>query len=489
MKLKYLIFASAFSIPPAFSGDNPQCDFLWGTASSSYQVEGGWNEGGKGPSNWDYFTHKEVTKYIIGTAENGDIAANQISRDVYLKDIELMKKLGVNSYRFSISWSRIMPDGQTVNQQGLAYYAQLIADLKEANIEPVITLYHWDMPLALYKKGSWSNPESPVWFEKYAEVIFKNFGDKSHNFITFNEPEGYVFTLEPLADNLVNQKPNAYRDVLSVESRGKQAIALHNLLIANAKAVSYYHKAKYDGRIGMALNLSPCIDIEQPNSVTEKTCNDVHNNWILEALYKGKYPDAVLKKYQAAYPKFKPTDKEMQLITQGKPDFIGVNYYGPTLVKNDKSEPFEIGNAPNPDKKPSVNGPVSTDALIAMLKSIDARYQHPTFIITENGAGFGPDDEVLKDGIIADTLRSDYLKRHVSALMAAKHEGLDIQGYLFWSLLDNFEWLWGYKNKFGMIGVDFDNKTLKRTPKESYYSYQKIIKEYKDKNKCEAVQK
>ncbi|MBE4971717.1 family 1 glycosylhydrolase, partial [Enterobacter cloacae complex sp. P11RS] len=213
MKAKYFFLTSALLLPPAFSGEKQQCDFLWGTASSSYQVEGGWNESGKGPSNWDYFTHNEVTKYIIGTVENGDVAANQISRDVYLKDIQLMKELGVNSYRFSISWSRVMPDGVTVNKKGLEYYNQLIADLKEANIEPVITLYHWDMPLALYKKGSWSNPESPVWFEKFAQVIFENFGNKSHNFITFNEPEGYVFTLEPLAANLIEKKPDGYRDV------------------------------------------------------------------------------------------------------------------------------------------------------------------------------------------------------------------------------------------------------------------------------------
>lgn len=488
MKIKYLFFTSALLLPPAFSGENQQCDFLWGTASSSYQVEGGWDKDGKGASNWDYFTHNEVTKYTIGTVENGDVATNQISREVYLKDINLMKELGVNSYRFSISWSRIMPDGEKVNSLGIAYYAQLITDLKAANIEPVITLYHWDMPLVLYKKGGWSNPDSPAWFEKYAEVVFKNFGDKSHNFITFNEPEGDVFTLEPLADNLINKKPDAYRDVLSVRSRGKQAIALHHLLLANAKAVSYYHKSKYSGRIGIALNLSPCVDNGQPRSMVEKMCNSLHNTWILDALYKGKYPDTVLKIYQAAYPKFNPTAKEMQFITRGKPDFIGVNYYGPTLVKYDRTEPFEIGNVINPDKNPSVNGPVSTEALIAMLKNLDAKYQHPVFIITENGAGFGPDDEKLKDGIIYDELRSDYLKKHVSALMTAKQEGLDIRGYLFWSLLDNFEWLWGYKNKFGLIGVDFENKTLKRTPKVSYYSYQKIIRDYRNKNKCNSVQ-
>ncbi|ELP5713452.1 beta-glucosidase [Enterobacter asburiae] len=487
MKAKYFFFTSVLLLPPAFSGEKQQCDFLWGTASSSYQVEGGWNINGKGPSNWDYFTHNEVTKYTIGTVENGDIAANQISRDVYLKDIQLMKELGVNSYRFSISWSRIMPDGVTVNKKGLEYYSQLITDLKEANIEPVITLYHWDMPLALYKKGSWSNPESPVWFEKYAQVVFENFGSRSHNFITFNEPEGYIFTLEPLAANLINKKPDGYRDVLSVASRGKQAIALHNLLIANAMVVRSYHKAKYDGRIGIALNLSPCIDNAHPNSTTEKLCNDLHNNWILDALYKGTYPDSVLKMYQSAYPKFKPTPQDMQFITQGKPDFIGVNYYGPTLVKHDKSEPFEIGNVPNPDKKPSVNGPVSPEAMVTMMKEFDAKYAHPTFIITENGAGFGLEDEKLNDGVISDKLRADYLNRHVSAVIEAKKEGLDIQGYLFWSLLDNFEWLWGYKNRFGIIGVDFDDKTLKRTPKLSYYIYQKLIKE--NKNQCASLTK
>ncbi|XUV83315.1 glycoside hydrolase family 1 protein [Enterobacter sp. TMH.L2] len=484
MKFKCLLLSSFYFISPAFSAEHQQCDFLWGTASSSYQVEGGWDKDGKGPSNWDYFTHKEVTKYIIGKVENGDVAINQYSRDVYLKDIALMKQLAVNSYRFSISWSRVMPDGKTVNKQGLAYYLKLVSDLQAAGIEPVITLYHWDMPLALYQKGGWANPESPIWFENYANVIFQNFGDKSKYFITFNEPEGYVFTLEPLAENLINQKPDGYNDVLSVASRAKQAVSLHHLLLANARAVTAYHKSKYAGSIGIALNLSPCIDTEHQGSDTERLCNNLHNNWILEALYKGKYPKDVNDIYTAANPGFSPTNQEMKFINSGKPDFIGVNYYSPTLVKFEKNQPFGIGNVANPDKQPSVNGPISPDALIKMMKELDVKYQHPKFIITENGAGFGPGDEKLKDGVISDNLRADYLKRHVEAVMNAKKEGLKIEGYLFWSLLDNFEWLWGYQNRFGLIGVDFNSKQLTRTPKASYFQYQRLIKEYTATNKC-----
>ncbi|WP_196812956.1 family 1 glycosylhydrolase, partial [Cupriavidus sp. WS] len=166
------------------------CEFLWGTASSAYQVEGGWNSDGKGPSNWDQFTHQDLTKNVIGRSDNADVSVNQISRTVYLADIRLMKRLGINAYRFSISWARIMPDGYRVNQKGIDYYRGLIADLKAAGITPVVTLYHWDMPLSLYEKGGWGNSDSPGWFDKYSRVVFDNFGSSVPYFLTFNEPEG-----------------------------------------------------------------------------------------------------------------------------------------------------------------------------------------------------------------------------------------------------------------------------------------------------------
>ncbi|WP_264315643.1 glycoside hydrolase family 1 protein [Pseudomonas paraeruginosa] len=464
------------------------CDFLWGTASAAYQVEGGWNLDGKGPSNWDDFTHRGITKYIIGEAHTGDIATNQISRETYLKDIKLMRSLGVNSYRFSISWARVMPDGHTINSKGLEYYGTLIKDLKNAGIIPIVTLYHWDMPLALYKKGGWYSPESPDWFASYAKLIFRNFAQEVPYFITFNEPEGNIFTLTPLAENLLTQTPSPYEKVLSVESRAAQAGAMHNLLLANSLAVTSYKDAGYKGRIGIALNLSPCIDNVNPESAAKKSCNSVHNAWVLDALYKGSYPKEIRLLYQKYAPGFQPTQDEMKKIMRGRPDFIGVNFYSPTLVKDDPTQPFGIGNRPNPDQYPSYNGPVSPSHLVELLKQIDKEYAHPSLIITENGAGFGVDDEKLKDNMILDPLRAKYLSDHIDAALSARNTGVKVEGYLFWSLPDNFEWLFGYRNRFGMIGVDFESPQLTRLPKSSYYKYQEKIKEFKEHNKCQPQQ-
>jgi len=486
--MKKTILSSLFLSLVAFNGQtaeqNNKCEFLWGVASAAYQVEGGWNIGGKGESNWDYFTHKGVTKHIIGKSDNGDIATNQISRDVYLKDIKLMEELGVNSYRFSINWARVLPDGQHINQEGLDYYKTLIADLHAAGIKPVITLHHWDMPLTLYKKGGWGNPESPEWFDLYAKLIFNNFAKDTPYFITFNEPEGYIFTLNPLVENLISDVPSPYEKALSVASRAQQALAMHHILLANALAVKRYHKNNYDGKIGIALNLSPCIDTETPGSVAEKNCNTVHNEWILDALYTGKYPASIEKIYKDGNKNFNPSEKEMAEISEGKPDFIGVNYYAPTLVKVDTTQPFSIGNRPNPDVPPSYNGPVAPNDLLSMLVSLDKKYNHPDFIITENGAGYGPDDEKTQNNIVEDKNRTHYLESHIAIIEKAHDAGVNLKGYLYWSLLDNFEWLWGYQNRFGLIKVDFTSPELKRTPKLSYYKYQQIIKSYKEKPIC-----
>ncbi|WP_454722533.1 MULTISPECIES: glycoside hydrolase family 1 protein [Cupriavidus] len=460
------------------------CEFLWGTASSAYQVEGGWNSDGKGPSNWDQFTHQGLTKNIIGRSDNADVSVNQLSRAVYLDDIRLMKRLGVNAYRFSISWSRIMPDGQRINQKGIDYYRGLIADLKAAGITPVITLYHWDMPLSLYEKGGWGNPDSPEWFGKYSRVVFENFGRSTPYFLTFNEPEGDIFTLTPLVKYFLSKTPSPYEKALSVQSRAEQAQAMHHLLLANARAVKNYRDGKYGGKIGIALNLSPCVDPVAPNSQAATTCSLVHNGWILDALYKGAYPAAIEANYRKYAPLFKPSKKEMQAIMQGRPDFIGVNYYSPTLVKNDDSQPFGVGNVANPDKYPSYNGPVSPAHLLQLLRWLDRNYDHPEMIITENGAGFGASDEKAGKGVVLDPLRAKYLVGHADIVEKARAEKINLSGYLFWSFLDNFEWLFGYQNRFGLVSVDFNDPSLRRTPKSSYFAYKDYISSYRKRNSC-----
>lgn len=449
-------------------------DFLWGVATAAYQVEGAYQADGKGESKWDFFANKVgVTQFTIGEKQTANVAINMYDRKQYLQDIQLMKELGVNTYRFSIPWSRIIPKGTgEVNDKAIVHYHLLIKDLKDAGIEPMVTLYHFDMPQALMEKGGWTNRESVQWYKEYAAVIFNNFGKEVNHFITFNEPYIEFF----LADFLMNL--NQSKEPVNVRY-SNEIINVHHMLLASAEAIKTYHSLNLGGMIGITFNLSPCLPMDPKNTDDVKAVSlqdELLNRIVLDPVFKGNYPENALAAIQKYNPSFKPSAQDMKFIVSNKPDFLGINFYAPALVKHDENSPMGVswmGN--NTDSVKMSNGPVRPRQLYALLMRIKNEYGNPETIITENGAFFNNNEDKVVDGKVNDSLRSDYISRHIASALQAKKEGANLKGYCVWSGWDNFEWIFGYTVRFGIIHVDFD--TQKRIPKQSYYTYQAILKQ------------
>lgn len=448
-------------------------DFLWGVATAAYQTEGAYQADGKGESRWDFLANKVgVTQFLIGEKQTGNVAINMYDRTQYLKDIQLMKQLGVNSYRFSISWSRIIPKGiGAVNEKGISHYQLLIKDLKDAGIEPLVTLYHFDMPQALEEKGGWSNPESVQWYKEYANVIFKNFGNEVKKFITFNEPYIEFF----LVDYMLNLKQS--KESANVRY-ANEIVNVHHELMASAAAIQLYHSMKLNGMIGITFNLSPCLPFDPNNPEDVKAVplqDELLNGIVLDPVFKVHYPANALAAIQKYNPSFQPSAADMQFMAANKPDFLGINFYGPAQVKHDDNSPMGVSWMGNNTDKIQSNGPVRPEELYNQLIRIKNEYGNIPTIITENGASFNNNEDTVINGKVNDVLRVDYIKRHVAAMLQAQHDGVNLKGYTVWSGWDNFEWVFGYTKRFGIIHVDFN--TQERIPKQSYYIYQSILKE------------
>ncbi|MEA5426506.1 glycoside hydrolase family 1 protein [Arcicella lustrica] len=446
--------------------------FLWGVATAAYQVDGNYQVDGKGESKWDFLTNKVgITQFTIGEKQTGNVAINMYDRTQYLKDIQLMKELGVNAYRMSLDWSRIIPDGVgAVNEKALAHYDLLFDDLLAAGIEPLVTIYHFDYPAVLLQKGGWGNPEMENWYYNYASVVINRFGKKIKNFITFNEPYIEFF----LVENMLNAQNNKLPEKEYYMSQMQKA---HRQLIANARVIKLYHDLKLKGQIGIVLNVNPAAPWDEKKVADQKAADfqDVLiNGLFLDPLYKGKYPKMALDSLAKYNPTFKPSTEDMAFIGANKPDFLGINFYAPAIVKGEDSAMSLKWLDNNPDEVKSNVGPVRPEYLYKMLMRLKNDYGNPQVIITENGTGFVSED-VKINGKINDPLRTDYIKRHVEWALKAKKEGVNLFGYTVWSGWDNFEWVSGYTKRLGLIYVDF--ATQERTPKQSFYEYQKIIKE------------
>ncbi len=449
--------------------------FLWGTASAAYQVEGGWQADGKGLSNWDVYTNRyRITVPAIGKQETGNVACNTYSREQYLRDISLMRELGANAYRFSISWSRILPEGSgRVNQAGLAYYSRLVDDLDAAGIEPMVTLFHWDLPQVLQEQGAWGNRQSVEWYRDYASIVIRALGDRVDKFITFNEPFIDLFLIEPSAENIcAGRSPNA-----TSAQYGAQATAMHHWILANALVTHDFHASGHRGMIGCALPLVPMKPVN-PDSEADRTAamlaDGLVNRWWLDAAFKGSYPADLIPVLQKYNPAFSVPEEDMAVIRANPSDFLGVNYYAQAYARQDELSPLGVGwMNTNPDEVKMFNGPVRPDELYHLLLRIKRDYGNPPVFITENGAGFGDFDEVMDGDTVKDPLRTDYIRRHIAAALRARADGADLRGYFCWSLLDNFEWMQGYERRFGIVHVDFE--TQKRTPKQSFHAYREIV--------------
>ncbi len=436
-------------------------NFVWGSATASYQIEGAWDKDGRGETIWDRFSH------IPGNVDrnhNGDIACDHYNR--YKDDVKLMKEMGLQAYRFSIAWSRILPKGVgEINEKGLAFYDSLIDELIKNGIEPYITLYHWDLPQALQDKGGFANDESSEWFLEYSKIIIDRYSSKVKNWITFNEPYCAAFL-----GNYEGRHAPGIRD-FSVGVR-----VSYNMYVAHGKVVKYFRENIKDGKIGITLNLMGRLPFsDKPEDIEAARIADGYlNRWFVEPIVKGEYPKEMIEHYTkhgVVLPEFKKED--MELISQ-KLDFIGLNYYNDFYcVKDEKRWPlyFQIKNHENialTDRQ----WPITEDGFCNMLVRMKEEYGIDNILITENGASFL--DNVSLDGKVEDTVRQDYIRRHIRAMHKAIEMGVNVTGYFLWSLYDNFEWGLGYTSRFGIVYVDFD--TQQRIVKQSGNYYSNVIK-------------
>jgi beta-glucosidase len=456
-------------------------DFIWGSASAAYQVEGGTKADGRGPNEWDKYLNPpySLAKMVTGVDANGDISINEYDRNQFKKDVRLLKELGINSYRISISWSRVLPEGTgKVNEAGIDYYNFVINSLLEQGIKPLVTLYHLDMPLALAEKGGWMNRESVKWFADYSNLCFDRFGDRVKTFLTFNEPSIELFFVQSFFD--AAEKHKAPEIPASEEFISNHFAYIHHLMLAHSEAVNAYHKKKLGGQIGITYNFMLCeLDstASESGSKSLEIVKKVWNNLFMDPVLKGEYPKDIFDRLKGNINgDVQPGD--MDIINSAKTDFLGINYYGVNMY-HEKSGAgfFGLSTGKNSDNPPMFNGYVNPDAFVKGLVSLKEQYNNPDILITENGAGYGVEDDTLINGVVNDNLRTSYLGRHISAVHQAIQKGVRIKGYYVWCMFDNLEWMMGYIRRFGITYVNF--QTQERIPKESYYWYQSFLKTQK----------
>lgn len=441
-------------------------DFVWGAATSSYQIEGTGRDFGKGQNIWDVFT-KEPGRVYEG--HTGDIACDHYHR--FREDVAYMKELGLKGYRFSIDWSRVLPEGTgKVNEKGIDFYNALIDELLEQGIEPYITLYHWELPYEIYKRGGWMNPEIVEWFGQYARLVAERFSDRVKYFFTLNEPQCFV-GLGFLQGCHAPGVKAPLRDTFEMA---------HNALKAHGRAVQMLRAyGKQNVQIGYAPTSGMCYpeketpkDIEAARKALFALPDDLSNwtwnvSWWSDPVILGKYPEEGMKKYEKYLPVI--TDEDMKLISQPI-DFYGQNIYNGRCIRMGTDGRPEEVRRPAGFPKTATNWPVTPEALYWGPKFLYERYRKPIYI-TENGMACH--DTVSQDGKVHDPNRIDFLARYLKNLKRAAEE-IDIRGYFQWPLMDNFEWDKGYAERFGIIYVDFE--TQERIWKDSAYWYRDLIR-------------
>ncbi len=439
---------------------------MWGAATSSYQIEGTGRDSGKGQNIWDVFT-KEPGRVYEG--HTGDIACDHYHR--FREDVAYMKELGLKGYRFSIDWSRVLPEGTgKVNEKGIDFYNALIDELLEQGIEPYITLYHWELPYEIYKRGGWMNPEIVEWFGQYARLVAERFSDRVKYFFTLNEPQCFV-GLGFLQGCHAPGVKAPLRDTFEMA---------HNALKAHGRAVQMLRAyGKQNVQIGYAPTSGMCYpeketpkDIEAARKALFALPDDLSNwtwnvSWWSDPVILGKYPEEGMKKYEKYLPVI--TDEDMKLISQPI-DFYGQNIYNGRCIRMGTDGRPEEVRRPAGFPKTATNWPVTPEALYWGPKFLYERYRKPIYI-TENGMACH--DTVSQDGKVHDPNRIDFLARYLKNLKRAAEE-IDIRGYFQWSLMDNFEWDKGYAERFGIIYVDFE--TQERIWKDSAYWYRDLIR-------------
>lgn len=430
-------------------------EFIWGVATSSYQIEGAANEDGRGQSIWDTFC-KVPGK--VANFDNGDIACDHYHR--YKEDLDLMKWMGVTAYRFSVAWPRVIPDGVgRVNEMGLDFYDRLIDSLLEREIAPWLTMYHWDLPEALQLRGGWNNREVVEWFGEYGEVLTSRFGDRVKNWMTLNEP-----LCSAWLGHLYGDMAPGIKDLQTALN------VSHNLLMSHGLACQVIRSNVSEANVGIVINVTPAVPAtdSQEDSNAAQLADGFDNRWFLDPVFGRTYPADVIDAIGAS-PEIHSGD--MKLIAQDL-DFLGVNFYfRQTVAADQNSKPLPIRSVNRENvKRTAMNWEVHPQAFEEILLRISKEYSPKAIYITENGSAWN--DEVI-NGEIIDDERIDYLVRHLDAMRSARSQGAPILGYFAWSFLDNFEWAYGYEKRFGLIYVDY--KTQTRTPKKSALFYRQLL--------------
>lgn len=425
-------------------------DFKWGVATSSFQIEGAHDRDGKGPSIWDTFC---ATDGKIADASNGHVACEHYER--WPEDVELISRMGVNAYRFSMSWPRVQPDGQGAwNEAGFAFYDQLISALAKRGIELHLTLNHWDLPQSLQDQGGWANREVCAHFTRYATEVARRFGHRVHSICTHNEP--WVIAILGYEQGIFAP---------GIQSRKQAMQAVHHLLLSHGMALQAMRGLGITTAMGIVLNLSPIYPAsDDPQDVAKAKLDDgLILRLYMDALFKGFYPQDVIDHLGADAPPVQPGD----LATIAQPnDFLGVNYY--TRNFSSCGNPWDVASTGN--TVTDMGWEVYPQGLTELLCRLHNDYQPKRLWVTENGAAF---KDQLVNGEVDDTQRLAYIRDHIAATHDAIAQGVPVGAYFAWSLMDNFEWASGYAKRFGLVHVDFE--TQKRTFKNSALWYQNFL--------------
>jgi beta-glucosidase len=431
-------------------------NFLWGAATSAYQIEGSPLADGAGPSIWQRFAH---TPGMMSNGDTGDVACDHYQR--WKSDVALMKELGLQAYRFSVSWSRVLPEGRgRVNAKGLDFYDRLVDALLENGIEPLATLFHWDLPAALDDRGGWLNPDIANWFADYAGVMYRKLDGRVRKWATLNEP--WVVTDGGYLHGLLAP---------GHRSKYEAPIATHHLLRAHGAGVQAY-RAEGKNQIGIVVNLEPKYAATQSaeDLAAVKRAHAYMNRQYADPVFLGRYPEELKEIFGDAWPQWPAAD--FDLIKQPI-DYLGINYYTRNVTRDDPSNyPLKVASVKQHATYTETGWEVFPQGLIDTLTWVRDRYGNPPVYITENGAAFY-DPPTAEDGVLDDPLRVSYQKKHLAAVSAAIAQGCDIRGYMAWSLLDNLEWSLGFSKRFGIVHVDF--ATQQRTIKASGRHYTQVI--------------
>ena len=426
-------------------------DFLWGVSTSSFQIEGATREDGRGLSVWDTYGQKG----LVANRDTGDIACDHYHH--YPEDIALMQRLGIQAYRFSVAWPRLLPLGRgQPNEAGLAFYDRLIDAILAAGIEPWLCLYHWDLPQALDDLGGWTNRDIAAWFADYAALAADRYGDRVKRFATFNEPS--IFTLFGQAMG------GGARDRTGVDTLHR---AIHHVNLAHGAAVDVLRARVRDASIGAIHNYQPCLPSTPADAEAAKICGIYWNRAYPDPQILGTYPDAMRR---AMEPFMQPGDLA---CIQRRIDWFGLNHYGPTYIKADPQARlgFTFGDKPAGTPVTPIDWATDPHAFRDTIVTVARDYGMPVYV-TENG--MGGYDKLDEAGAVTDDNRIAYLRAYIGAMNDAAAGGADVRGYFLWSLLDNFEWDSGYAVRFGITYVDYP--TQRRIPKASFHWYRALIK-------------